>query len=396
MESWNESYSNDGYSYFDDPCPYCGGPHWWKNCQNVPGNELCAQSQSFEWNICNMCGGQDGHWDGCPNSFHPSLSPYYDHSNNVCEFDRGNEVQDMEPDAYIRDILKQVAEQQDELKKDMKRMRATITRMKANIEELNEDSEYQQEENFEKEEILSQTWLVEQAERLEIYEAQREKITDGIQDLIEGRAKIGQEIEKFGTAIHDLGAQLIAKVDASNAQQNSSELCETEKELIRQFEELKLESQSFERTFINDVHVEESTLESCEEVDNVIFEDSSVCTYEDVNSDTILELGRTAPHSIHFSTLCLDDDMEIESSEPLGEPMYEDLGAYILEFIMPERHNYIPHLKAKKCRTRYWLLGPVKFVSPPLEHSKKLEAKLGAQFISSRWRQKVVHVVPRC
>jgi len=70
-----------------------------------------------------MCGGQDGHWDGCPNFVHPSLSPYYDLSNDISKFDRGNEVQDMEPDAYIRDILRQVAEQQDELKKDTKRMR---------------------------------------------------------------------------------------------------------------------------------------------------------------------------------------------------------------------------------------------------------------------------------
>jgi len=92
MVSWNENYSNDGYSYFDDPTPYCGGPHWWKNYHNIPESELCAQSQSFELNICNMCGGQDGLWDGCPNSFHPSVSPYYDLSNSICEFDRSNEV----------------------------------------------------------------------------------------------------------------------------------------------------------------------------------------------------------------------------------------------------------------------------------------------------------------
>ncbi|XP_070004496.1 uncharacterized protein [Nicotiana sylvestris] len=301
----------------------------------------------------------------------------------------------MEPDAYIRDILRQVPEQQDELKKDMKRMRATITRMKANMEKLNEESEYQKEENFEKEEILSQTWLVEQAERLEIYEAQREEITDGIRDLIEGRAELGQEIEKFGIVIHDLGAKLIAKVDASNAQQNNNDLCEAEKKVIRQIKELKVESQSFEHVFVDGAHVEKVTLEPCEEADNVIFEDPSACKNEDVNSNTILELRRIDPHSIHFSTLCLDDDMEIESSEPLEEQMNEEQGAYILEFIVSKSQNYIPHLKAKKCKTRYWLLGPIKFASPPKEHNRKLEAKLESQFISSRWRQKVVHVVPR-
>lgn len=135
---------------------------------------------------------------------------------------------------------------------------------------------------------------------MEIYEAQREKIIDGIKDLIEGRDELGQEIEKFGTAIHDLGAQLISKVDESNAQLNSNELCEVEKELIRQIEELKMESQSFEHMFVDDAHVEKSTLEPCEDADNVIFEDSSACKYEDVKSNTILELGRIGPHSIHF------------------------------------------------------------------------------------------------
>ena len=341
-----------------------------------------------------MCGGQDGHWDGCPNFVHPSLSPYYDLSNDISEFDRGNEVQDMEPDTYIRDILRQVAEQQDELKKDMKRMRAAITRMKANMEELNEESECQQEKIFEKEEILSQTWLAEQAEKLEIYEAQHEELTDGMRHFIEGRSKLGQGIYKFVTTIHDLQDKLNAKVVASIAQQNSNELSEAENELIRQIEELKVESQSFEHISVDDAHVEKSTLEPCEVADNVIFEDSNVCTYEDINSNTILKLGRVGPHSKHFSTLYLDDDMEIESSKPLEESMEEEHDAYIFEFVMPKSKKYIPHLKAEKCRVKNLLLGLVIFVAPPLEHSRKLDAMLGAQFISSRWRQKVVHVVP--
>ncbi|XP_070039277.1 uncharacterized protein [Nicotiana tomentosiformis] len=145
----------------------------------------------------------------------------------------------MERDTHTRDILRQVTEQQDELKKDMKRMRAIITRMKANMEELNKKSVYQQENNFEKEEILSQTWRVEQAERLEIYETQCEEITNEMRYIIEVRVELGQEIDKFGTTIHNLEAQLNAKVDTSNSQQNSNELCEAEKELIRQIEELK-------------------------------------------------------------------------------------------------------------------------------------------------------------
>nr|XP_009768369.1 PREDICTED: eukaryotic translation initiation factor 2-alpha kinase-like [Nicotiana sylvestris] len=71
---------------------------------------------------------------------------------------------------------------------------------------------------------------------------------------------------------------------------------------------------------------------------------------KDVNSDTVLELGHVGPHSKHFSTLCFDDDIEIESSEPLEESMEEEQAAYILGFVVPEKKNYIPYIKAEKYR----------------------------------------------
>ncbi|XP_070031587.1 uncharacterized protein [Nicotiana tomentosiformis] len=101
--------------------------------------------------------------------------------------------------------------------------------------------------------------LVEQSERLEIYETQREEITNEMRYFIEVRAELGQEIDKFGTTIHDLETQLNTKVDASNAQQNSNELCKAENELICQIEELKVESKSLEHIFVDDALVEKTS-----------------------------------------------------------------------------------------------------------------------------------------
>lgn len=72
-----------------------------------------------------------------------------------------------------------------------------------------------------------------------------EKLTEGMKHFIERRDELEQEINKFGSAIHDFEYNLNATVDMSNAQQNSHELCETEKEIISQIKELKVESESF-------------------------------------------------------------------------------------------------------------------------------------------------------
>ncbi|XP_070036530.1 uncharacterized protein [Nicotiana tomentosiformis] len=228
----------------------------------------------------------------------------------------------MENDAHKMDMVRQLVEQTHERRKEMENLKAAMKRMNAKVEEwvetfgdqqaadlvdiqeepqIEEESEFRQEKTFEEEEILSQTWLMEQDKKLEIYEIQHEE------------------------------------VDASNAEQNSYELCDAENELIRQIEELKVESQSFDHIFVDDANVEKSALESCKKVNNVILEDSSVFAYEDVNSNKILELGRIGPHSKYFSILYLNDDMEIESFEHLEKSTVEEQRAYILEFVMPDR-----------------------------------------------------------
>jgi len=83
--------ADGNFSYFDDPCPYCGGPHSWQIFLNSPGGGLCAQSLTHEWSICDKCGNQNGHWDNCAYLSFPSPNPRYGDS-TFCD----NNYRDME------------------------------------------------------------------------------------------------------------------------------------------------------------------------------------------------------------------------------------------------------------------------------------------------------------
>lgn len=364
MASWNDNWSNSGYSYYDDPCPYCGGPHMWQNCA----------SQSVVWNFCNVCGCQGGHWDGCPNSYYPSQSSYCDVSNNVYEFDRSKEVEDMESVARIMDMMRQatqqnnmmmrqIAEQQDENQKTMQRISATLMRMKAEAEEVAKESEFQLENNFEEADIVSQSWLEEQAQLIKSHEFLRDGLSNMTEQLIEGRTELRQEIDQFGSDIHDLQTKLNEKVEASDALQP---IFVDTGQLVEQKEEFQV----FDQNIINAAKVDE------------------VRKVEDVKNNVVLELERIGPHSKHFSTLCLVGDMGIDPDEHMEESIDDEQSAYILKFVMPRRQNDIPHLRAKKCKMRYLLLGSFIFTPPPQERDRKIDAKLGAQFISSKWKEK--------
>lgn len=74
--------------------------------------------------------------------------------------------------------------------------------------------------------------------------------------------------------------------------------------------------------------------------------------------------------------------MKIELTEPMEEFGDEEQVAYIMKFAMPRRPKDIPHLKAKKWKMRQQVVGLFDFVPPPQEHSRKLDLKLGTQFIS--------------
>ncbi|XP_060187447.1 uncharacterized protein LOC132616800 isoform X1 [Lycium barbarum] len=96
MASYNENWLDGSCSYFDDPFPYCGGPHSWQNCLKSLGGGLCAQSRTHEWSICDRCGGQNDHWANCAYVSFPSPNPHYDDSTFCCDNDREMEVEEVE------------------------------------------------------------------------------------------------------------------------------------------------------------------------------------------------------------------------------------------------------------------------------------------------------------
>ncbi|KAK4721449.1 hypothetical protein R3W88_011682 [Solanum pinnatisectum] len=69
--------------------------------------------------------------------------------------------------------------------------------------------------------------------------------------------------------VYKLNYEVSAKIDAYDTQQFRNNMCEEEKLLINQLEDLKLEGQSLDHTFIDVVTVEKSTLELCNEVANI-------------------------------------------------------------------------------------------------------------------------------
>ncbi|XP_070002871.1 uncharacterized protein [Nicotiana sylvestris] len=335
MASWNDNWSNIGYSYYGDPCPYCGGSHLGQNCA----------SQSDVWNFCTACGCQGGHWNGCPNSYYPSQGSYYNVSNNVYEFCRCNEVEDIESMTRIMDMIRQIAEQQNMMRQiveqqsldalTIKRLQARMDELMANFQEksqFDKESEFPQEDYFEEADIVSQSLLEEQAQLIKSHEFLRDGLSNMTEQLIDERTELRQEIDQFGLDMHDLHNQLNKKVEASDVLQPI--FVDT-----GQLEERKEELQLFDQNIINDTKVDEE------------------CKIEDVKNNTILELEHIGPHSKYFSTLCLVGDMGIDPVEHMKESMDEEQSAYILKFVMSRRQNDIPHLKAKKCKMRYLLLG---------------------------------------
>ena len=385
MASWNKNWSTIGCAYFGDTCLVCGGPHLWKHCHNIFGNGLCAPTQSFKRNVCSICGGHDGHWNDCPKYYSPSPSPYYD-SLVVCDVNRSNEVEDAESLARLTDMMKKIVEQDTlireqnaELEKTMERIRAKLTEMQVESETYNlqvtglantqdepqteEESEFIQGDNFEKAKIVSQSWLTEQAQEMKFHGFLRDGLTNMATQLIEGRTELRQDIDKFDSDIHDLQALMNKKVEMSDAQP----LVVMDTGLHVEQEE---EFQPFDQNIVDDANVE------------------GVHMSEDVQNKAVSELGHVGPHSKHFSTLCFVGDMKIEPSKLLEKCINKEQEPYILKFATPKGQNSIRHLRAKKCKMRHLLLGSFIFTPPPQERSRKFDAKLGAQFISSKWREK--------
>nr|XP_009804141.1 PREDICTED: uncharacterized protein LOC104249417 [Nicotiana sylvestris]XP_009804142.1 PREDICTED: uncharacterized protein LOC104249417 [Nicotiana sylvestris] len=187
--------------------------------------------------------------------------------------------------------------------------------------------------------------------------------------------------------IHNLEAQANKLIEPCKAQQVDivdSSQCENELAIeiaiiledLKKYEEMLVEKarvehqQSIELDF-EDADVVEEIPESTKDIDDTYLVDSSVISVEDVDNLNVNAIERIGPHSKHFSTLCLDDDMEIESSEPLEEPRSKEQDACILKFFVPESRDYTSHLKAKKYRILHCFIEPVRFVLPPQEHDHR-------------------------
>ncbi|MCE0481987.1 hypothetical protein HAX54_040278, partial [Datura stramonium] len=99
MTSWYINELNVGYSYFGDPCLNCGGPHLLQYCHT-----------------CGVCGGLDGHWSHCPNSYSPSPSPYYA-SSVVFYAYRNNEEE--KHHAQISDMEKMILEKMEVMREQL-------------------------------------------------------------------------------------------------------------------------------------------------------------------------------------------------------------------------------------------------------------------------------------
>ncbi|MCD7461846.1 hypothetical protein HAX54_047235 [Datura stramonium] len=107
-------------------------------------------------------------------------TPYYD-SHVVCDVHKSNDVEDTEHDAQLIEMIKKIHEQQVELKEAMERMRSKFMEMQVEVENCNdlqvmvfantqdesqikEEKKFLQADSFEEAEIVSQSWLTEQAQ----------------------------------------------------------------------------------------------------------------------------------------------------------------------------------------------------------------------------------------
>ncbi|KAG5609988.1 hypothetical protein H5410_021269 [Solanum commersonii] len=73
-------------------------------------------------------------------------------------------------------------------------------------------------ESYGETEIVSQSWLQEQTQHLKFQESIHDGLTFRTTQLIEGRVELTQEIDQFGSDIHDLEADLNKKIEAFEAQ----------------------------------------------------------------------------------------------------------------------------------------------------------------------------------
>lgn len=68
MPSFDKYNFGSWKSYLDDPCLYCDGSHFERDCRFSPWRKMKAPAQSYWEYICSLCGGREGHWSDCKNA----------------------------------------------------------------------------------------------------------------------------------------------------------------------------------------------------------------------------------------------------------------------------------------------------------------------------------------
>lgn len=107
------------------------------------------------------------------------------------------------------------------------------------------------------------------------------------------------------------------------------------------------------------------------------------------------EVGLVGPHSRNFSTLRLDDVLFVESSKIVGECKEEEQESCVFDFALEKQHKNTPHFNTKWFTMHHPLLGSLILIPPPYERSKNIDMQFGVKFISSRWRKKLMWVMPQ-
>ncbi|KAG5586338.1 hypothetical protein H5410_046772 [Solanum commersonii] len=170
--------------------------------------------------LCHICGRQYINWNGCPKSYSLPQNPYHD-SSVICDVRRGDEVENAKQEA--RNVN-------------------SLMEFQAELEEI----EAQQ---YGETEIVSQFWIQGQTQLLKLEESIRDGLTYMTTQLIEGRVELTQEINQFGSDIHDLEAHLNKKIGASDVQ---SPIVMDDDQLVEQ----KMEFQPFNYIFFLNIDVE--------------------------------------------------------------------------------------------------------------------------------------------
>ncbi|KAG5579771.1 hypothetical protein H5410_050398 [Solanum commersonii] len=112
-----------------------------------------------------------------------------------------------------------------------------------------EEREAQQEESYGEIEIVSPSWLQEQTQLLKFQESICDSLINMTTQLIDGRVELTQEIDQFGSDIHDLEVDLNKKIEALEAQ---LPIVVDDDQLVEQKEEF----QSFNYTLFLNIDVE--------------------------------------------------------------------------------------------------------------------------------------------